>query len=248
MKGVNLQMNTQYLTEVLIYRDSRDMHLASVLDCVAGPRAMVAFLLEYCAIRTSALKPVPGWLRQAASVAMKEGERELAAELEIAAEREDEHRFFLVADLVGLQRVWERELLEPRIVLHELVKAAGSKVDRQLAVHLDRRESAAHNPYVMLAAELELAELGRELGPLLVERAQALLGESAFNCLRFVDARAEEACKRAQLRRERLDDLAARKPGVAQWAKAAGKLVESYAVLLARRAGNARLIDRRDVA
>lgn len=241
-------MNTQYLFEVLEYRDSRDKQIAAILDCTASPRAMVAFLLEYCAMRTSALKRVPRWLRQSAGLARRAGEPALAAELEIAAEREDEHRFFLVADLVGLQCVWQGELLERPIVLHEFVRAAGCSGDRQLALHVERRKNVASDPYVMLAAELELAELGRELGPPLVERAQALLGDSAAHCLRFVDARAEEACERALLRRERLDDLAARKPGVAQWAKLAGKLVESYAVLLARRAGNARLTDRRRAA
>lgn len=241
-------MNTRYLFQVLEYRDSRDKQIAAILDCVASPRAMVAFLLEYCAMRTSAMKSVPRWLRQSAGLARGGGEPALAAELEIAAEREDEHRFYLVADLVGLQRVWQDELLERAIVLHHFVKAAGCTGDRQLALHLERRKKAASDPYVMLAAELELAELGRELGPPLVERAQALLGDSACNCLRFVDARAEEACERALLRRERLDDLAARKPDVEQWAKLAGKLVESYAVLLARRAGNARISDRRYAA
>lgn len=209
-------------------------HIASAIDeLLAGlvdDADLLGFLLEYCAMRIGPLQAIPRWLRGAARVAGAAGHVEVSVELGLAAAREQDHRLLLIGDLVAQREVWQRRFggrsIDLRALVHQVPHAATQR-------HAAQRKAAHEDPLAMIAVELELAELGRRLGPGLVELAHATLGPDAEGCLGFVAARADDAARRSTQRERRLEALLVSHADLAEsWAEQAAEVTLGYLAAL----------------
>ncbi len=223
-------VDTLYLPRIAETRDHVALGIAGLLAKFDHEEPLLGFLLEYCAMRIGPLQPIPRWLRAAARTAKAAGQLGVGEDLALAAEREQDHRLLLIADLVAQRELWVRRVGPCGIGLHALVR---QQTDPAVAQHAQLREAAASDPLAMIATELELAEFGRVFGQALVDACRSILGTQAEDCLGFVQARAEDAYERASLRFDRLDALLAEHPErAAAWAKVAGRVIRSYILAL----------------
>jgi len=223
-------IDAHYLPHVLPLRAERDKSIESLLFELADDRALVHFLMSYCSMRIGTFRPISGWLRKSARLGRDAGDDEVGDELCRAAEREEEHRLFLIADLVSQREVWTKRLGGHPIGLLALVRRLPNPTT---ARHVELRHAVSEDPFAMIAVELELAEFGRAFGPALVQGAHVMLGDAAEDCLRFVQARTEDAVERSHARQRRLELLLARDPSKGEvWAARSGELVRSYCEVL----------------
>lgn len=220
-----------YLPRIAETREQVAVTIEGLLAKLDGPEPLLGFLLEYCAMRIGPLQPVPTWLRSAAAMAKAAGHAEVGIELNLAADRELEHRHLLIDDLVHQREVWYRRVSTHAIGLRGLVHQRPSPAALH---HAALRKDAAGIPLAMIATELELAEFGRVFGPALVDACRSMLGDDADGCMGFVQARAEDAYRRANERLLRLEVLLVRHPKrAAAWAKVASSVITSYLDALA---------------
>jgi hypothetical protein len=223
-------VETHYLPRIAPTREHIALAVDELLACVAGEAELLGYLLESCALRLGPLQGIPRWLRGAARKAGAAGYVEVAVELGIAAAREQEHRLLLVGDLVAQREVWRRRLGGPEIDLRALVHRSPHPAARR---HAAQREAAHDDPLALVAVELELAELGRVLGPDLVSLARLALGRAAEGCLGFVRARLDDAERRRMARERRLEQLLDSHAELAEsWADTAAAISLGYLAAL----------------
>jgi hypothetical protein len=224
------QVDALYLPRIARTREHVATAIAGLLGQLDSDEALLGFLLEYCAMRIGPLQPIPTWLKAAAAMAKAAGHAEVGVELGIAAEREQQHRLLLIADLVQQREVWYRRVSARAIDLRALVHQRPSPAASN---HAKLRQAAAGVPLGMIATELELAEFGRVFGPALVDACRSKLGDDAEGCVGFVQARADDARQRASERLLRLEALLELHPSQAlAWARLAGSVTESYLAAL----------------
>lgn len=215
-----------YLPRIAETREHVAVAIERMLAALGSDEALLEFLLEYCAMRIGPLQPIPTWLKAAAAMAKAAGHPEVGVELGMAADREQQHRLLLIADLVQQRQVWYQRVSARAINLRALVHQRPNPAALR---HAELRKGAAGVPLGMIATELELAEFGRVFGPALIDACRSKLGEDADGCLGFVQARADDACQRASERLLRLEALLVQHPRqAAAWAKLAGSVIDSY--------------------
>ena len=195
----------------------RSSRLALELDT---PARTLGFMLSFLALRIGALREIPTWLGTSAGLCQATDPM-IAQDLRAAAALEREHRLLLMEDLVELR-----------------AELPGVELGSVMAVTLDPRVArqarvralvpAREEPLLVLAVDLELAELGRVLGPALLRACARQLGPD-IDARRFIRARSSDAQRRIWARLDRLGPVLEQERGRAgSWARVGSQVCASY--------------------
>jgi hypothetical protein len=209
-------VETKYLPAVIGSRRDAASRAHSLAARLNTPTATLGFLLNFLGMRIGPLRPIPDWLETSAR-ACETDHRAIAEELRDAAELELLH-----------QRALEQDLRE--IYKH----LGGLDVPLPIDPRIDRHSRlrglvpARQEPLLVLAIDLELAELDRVLGPALLHACRRSLGPMLDAC-RFIRARIEDTDPRIQTRLARLSVVLESYPDRAvSWALVATRVTHSY--------------------
>jgi hypothetical protein len=180
----------------------------------------LVFLLRFLGLRIGPLQAIPLWLEVCAQ-ACDAKHPQVADGLRAAAEVERAHQLLLLEDLrelfdlVGHERAQDllSDVQDPRIVRHSTIRGL---------------VPTRTEPLVVIGIDLELAELGRDLGTVLLEVCRAQLGSDVDGC-RFIRARTENAEQRRSARVSCLAGVLRQYPTRGRdWAKVAVEVTQSY--------------------
>jgi hypothetical protein len=184
------------------------------------PERAVTFLLRFLGLRIGPLQAIPLWLEVCAQACDAE-HPQVADGLRVAADAEQAHQLLLLEDLrelfdlVGQARAHDllADMQDPRIVRHSAIRGL---------------VPTRSEPLVVIGIDLELAELGRALGPALLQVCSEQLGPEVDAC-RFIRARTENAEQRRSARVACLAGVLRQYPARARnWANVATEVTESY--------------------
>lgn len=209
-------VDTIYLPAVMPSRDLAARRAARIADRLYTPTGTLSFLLNFLGMRVGPLHLIPAWLQTSADECQVDHPA-IAAELRDAAELELRHQAALNEDL------------------REIYKHLGSlDLQRPLDPRIDRHSKlrglvpTRSEPLLVLAIDLELAELDRELGPALLHASRRSLGPLLDGC-RFIRARIEDTDHRIEARLARLAAVLESYPHRARsWATVATNVTQSY--------------------
>ena len=244
MSGVDgrLAMNTDslfdsgYLPAVSPSRALATVRVGWLANRLTNEDETLAFLLRFLGLRIGPLQAIPLWFEVSAR-ACETTHPGIAEGLRIAAQIEQEHQAVLLEDL--------RELFE-RV---GPVRAQGLVMDThdpRIARHTAIRGlvPTRAEPLVVVGIDLELAELGRVLGPTLIEVCRRRLGRGVDGC-RFIRARTENAELRTTARVSCLAEVLRQYPARGfGWATVAADVTQSYLGALEACADTAELTRR----
>ena len=209
-------VDTMYLPAVRSSRCVAARRARLIANRLYTPTGTLSFLLNFLGMRVGPLHLIPEWLQTSADACAADHPA-IAAELREAAELELRHQRVLNEDL--------REIYKHLGGL-DLVQPLDPRIDRhsQLRGLVPTRSE----PLLVLAIDLELAELDRELGPALLHACRRSLGPLLDGC-RFIRARIEDTDHRIQARLARLDAVLECYPQRAHsWAVVATNVTQSY--------------------
>jgi hypothetical protein len=209
-----------YLPTVQPSRALAFVRVETLVDRLRTREQTQAFLLRFLGLRVGPLQAIPLWLEVCAQ-ACDAKHPQVADGLRAAAETERLHQLLLLEDL------------------REMVDLVGDARGRALLKDTDDPRIARHSairglvptrsePLVVIGIDLELAELGRELGPALLDVCREHLGPNVDGC-RFIRARTENAEQRTPARISCLAGVL-RQYGArgCDWAKVATEVTQSY--------------------
>lgn len=218
--NIDSLFDSGYLPTVQSSRALASVRVDLLVDRLDGAEVTSAFLLRFLGLRVGPLQAIPLWLEFCAQ-ACDAKHPQVADGLRAAAQVERLHQLLLLEDLrelfdlVGYTRAQAllMDTHDPRIARHSAIRGL---------------VPTRSEPLVVIGIDLELAELGRELGPALLEVCRKQLGPDVDGC-RFIRARTENAEQRTPAR---VSCLA----GVLQeygarghdWAKVAVDVTQSY--------------------
>jgi hypothetical protein len=176
-----------YLPTVQSSRALASVRIDRLVDRLSTAELTQAFLLRFLGLRVGPLQAIPLWLEVCAQ-ACDAKHPQVADGLRAEAQIERRHHLLLLEDLrelfdlVGSPRA--QALLsdtdDPRIARHSAIRGL---------------VPTRSEPLVVIGIDLELALLGRELGPLLLEVCRKRLSPGVDAC-RFIRARTENAEQR----------------------------------------------------
>lgn len=225
-RSVYLNMNTDalfdsgYLPTVQPSRALASVRVERLVDRLHTPEQSLAFLLRFLGLRIGPLQAIPVWLEFCAQAC--DAKHPLVADgLRAAAQTERLHQLLLLEDLRELfdlvghsqARALLRDTDDPRITRHSAIRGL---------------VPTRSEPLVVIGIDLELAELGRELGPALLEVCRDQLGPDVDGC-RFIRARTENAEQRTPARISCLAGVLRQYSARAHdWAKVAADVTQSY--------------------
>jgi hypothetical protein len=209
-----------YLPAVQSSRALTSARVGVLVNRLHTRESTLAFLLRFLGLRIGPLQDIPRWLKVCAE-ACDDDHPQVADGLRAAAKAEQAHQLLLLEDLrelddlVGHGRVQDllADMQDPRIVRHSTIRAL---------------VPTRSEPLVVIGIDLELAELGRELGPALSKVCGEQLGRGVDGC-RFIRARTENAEQRRSARVSCLAGVLRQYPARGRnWAKVANEVTESY--------------------
>lgn len=209
-----------YLPAVQSSRALAAVRVELLVDRLDTAEVTLAFLLRFLGLRVGPLQAIPLWLEFCAQTCDAK-HPQVADGLRAAAQTERLHQLLLLEDL--------RELFD--LVGHARAQALLTDTDDpRIARHSAIRGlvPTRSEPLVVIGIDLELAELGRELGPALLEVCREQLGPDVDGC-RFIRARTENAEQRTPARVSCLAGVL-RQYGARgrDWAKVAADVTQSY--------------------
>lgn len=213
-------VDTIYLPAVLSSRRLTCARAQKITNRLHTPTGTLSFLLNYLGMRVGPLRAIPDWLQTSADACEAE-HPVIAAELREAAELELLHQRALNEDLREVYKhlggLDLQQPLDPRIDRHSRLRGL---------------VPTRCEPLLVLAVDLELAELDRELGPSLLRACRGSLGPLLDGC-RFIRARIEDSAPRVQARLAWLAVLLESDPQRAlSWAIVATTVTHSYLEVL----------------
>ncbi|KIG15922.1 hypothetical protein DB30_05113 [Enhygromyxa salina] len=209
-------VDTKYLPAVIESRRLAAARAKMIADRLHTPTGTLSFLLNYLSMRIGPLRPIPDWLDTSAE-ACEADHPAIAAELRDAAELELLHQRALNEDLREIYKhlggLEVQQPLDPRIDRHSRLRGL---------------VPTRSEPLLVLAIDLELAELDRVLGPALLVACRRSLGPLLDAC-RFIRARIEDTNPRIHARHARLCAVLESYPHRAlSWAVVATNVTQSY--------------------
>lgn len=212
--------DSSYLPTVQASRALASVRVESLVDRLHTRERTLAFLLRFLGLRIGPLQAIPLWLEVCAQ-ACDAKHPQVADGLRAAAEAEQVHQQLLLDDLRELYALvghpWAQRLIaevhDPRIVRHSTIRGL---------------VPTRSEPLIVIGIDLELAELGRELGPALLEVCRRHLGPRVDAC-RFIRARNDNAEQRTPARIACLASVLRKYPARGHdWAKVAIEVTQSY--------------------
>ncbi len=212
--------DSRYLPAVQSSRSLVSVRVDTLIDRLDTRERTLAFLLRFLGLRIGPLQAIPLWLELCAR-ACDAKHPQVADGLLAAAETERAHQLLLLDDLrelfdlVGRARAQEliAEVHDPRIARHSTIRGL---------------VPTRSEPLIVIGIDLELAELGRELGPALLDVCRQHLGLRIDGC-RFIRARNENAEQRTPARIACLAGVLKKFPARGRdWAKVAVEVTQSY--------------------
>lgn len=218
--NIDSLFDSGYVPAVLSSRALATVRIERLADRLGTEEQIVAFMLRFLGLRIGPLRAIPLWLEICAQ-GCDARHPAVADSLRAAAQAERTHQLLLLEDV--------RELFElvGRAPAQRLLADNG---DPRIARHSAIRGlvPTRSEPLVVIGIDLELAELGRELGPMLLETCRRHLGRRIDVC-RFVRARTENAEKRTPARVACLSGVLRQYPARGRdWAKVATDVTQSY--------------------
>lgn len=209
-------VDTIYLPAVTSSRRLATRRAMTIADRLHTPTGTLSFLLNFLGMRIGPLQPIPDWLQTSAD-ACEHDHPAIADKLRDAAELDLLHQRALNDDLreiyKHLGRLDLQQPLDPRIDRHSRLRGL---------------VPTRTEPLLVLAIDLELAELDRVLGPALLHACRRSLGPLLDAC-RFIRARIEDTDPRIQARLGRLTAVLESYPHRAHsWAIVATQVAQSY--------------------
>jgi hypothetical protein len=196
------------------------VRIDGVIDRLDTAERTLAFLLRFLGLRIGPLQAIPLWLEICAQ-ACDAKHPQVADGLRAAAETEQAHQLLLLEDLRELfdlaghepARALICDMHDPRITRHSTIRGL---------------VPTRSEPLVVIGIDLELAQLGRELGPALLDVCRKQLGPNIDGC-RFLRARTENAERRTPARVSCLAGVLRQYgPRGRDWAKVAADVTQSY--------------------
>lgn len=209
-----------YLPAVQSSRALASVRVETLVDRLHTRERTLAFLLRFLGLRIGPLQAIPLWLEVCAQ-ACDAKHPQVADGLRAAAETEQAHQLLLLDDLrelfdlVGYGQAQDliAEMHDPRIARHSTIRGL---------------VPTRSEPLIVIGIDLELAELGRELGPALLDVCRQHLGRRVDGC-RFIRARNENAEQRTPARIACLAGVLRKFPERGRdWAKVAVEVTQSY--------------------
>ncbi|PRQ00515.1 hypothetical protein [Enhygromyxa salina] len=206
----------KYLPAVIASRRLAASRAKLIAERLYTPTGTLSFLLNFLGMRVGPLRPIPDWLHTAAQ-ACEDDHPAIAEELREVAELELLHQRALDDDLREIYKhlggLEFQQPLDPRIDRHSRLRGL---------------VPTRSEPLLVLAIDLELAELDRVLGPALLTGCRRSLGPLLDAC-RFIRARIEDTDPRIQSRLARLSAVLESYPHRAMsWAVVATNVTQSY--------------------
>jgi hypothetical protein len=209
-----------YLPTVQPSRALASVRVDLLVDRLDSAEVTLAFLLRFLGLRVGPLQAIPLWMEfcaQACGAKHPQVADGLRAEAQIERLHqvvllEDLHELF---DLVGHARAQAllTDTNDPRIARHSAIRGL---------------VPTRSEPLVVIGIDLELAQLGRELGPALLDVCRKQLGPNIDGC-RFLRARTENAERRTPARVSCLAGVLRQYgPRGRDWAKVAADVTQSY--------------------
>lgn len=209
-----------YLPTVASSRALASVRVERLADSLRTEAQALAFLLRFLGLRIGPLEAIPLWLEVSAQ-ASDANHPEVAKGLRAAARTERIHQRLLLEDLRELFEIVGR----PRA--RELITDMG---DPRIARHSAIRSlvPTRSEPLVVIGIDLELAELGRELGATLLEVFDRRLGPG-IDARRWIRARTDNAERRTPARVACLATVLRQYPEHGRtWANVAAEVTQSY--------------------
>jgi hypothetical protein len=209
-----------YLPAVQSSRALASVRVETLVDRLRTREQTLAFLLRFLGLRIGPLQAIPLWLEFCAQ-ACDAKHPQVADGLRAAAEGERLHQVALFEDLRELFDLVGPVRAQALVTDTEDLRIARHSAIRGLV-------PTRSEPLVVIGIDLELAELGRELGPALLEVCREQLGPKVDGC-RFIRARTENAEQRTPARVSCLAGVL-RQYGArgSDWAKVATDVLQSY--------------------
>lgn len=185
-------LQAHYLPHVLAARERMhsDPRLRALLDGGLDERELLAFLLQFSALGFRMVEGVERWIRRAGRACARLGRRELGERICADAEGEAGHEQLMLDDFEALTALWRHRYPEARVPLEELrTQPSPAAIERYAELH--EWTIASPRPWAQLAIEFEIETMSTVVGPPLVRRCHAALGEDVTRGLSFVRTHVE---------------------------------------------------------
>jgi hypothetical protein len=218
--NIDSLLDSGYSSTTAASRALVSVRIERIADRLRDADQTLAFVLRFLGLRIGPLRAIPAWLEVCAR-ACDGPHPEVADGLRAAAQTERAHQLALLEDLRELFEVVGRvpaqglvmDTHDPRIARHSAIRAL---------------VPTRSEPLVVIGIDLELAELGRVLGPMLLEVCRRHLGPGVDAC-RWIRARTENAELRTPARVACLAALLQQYPERGRgWAQVAIDVTQSY--------------------
>jgi hypothetical protein len=158
--------------------------LRVLLDRAIAPQLLHRFLIEFCARGVQMTAPVADWIERAGDGCFKLGLHTLGDALRAHARHEAGHDQLFVADTLRLVTQYNATYQAALDVRRLLGQPPTPAIARYVELHESTIAGSA--PYGQVAIELEIEQLSIEVGPLLLDQIDRVLGSSLRESLSFL--------------------------------------------------------------